>query len=62
LAQTSNIQDYLYATRAINEKAYQIEQNVHIEATFPDVNSHSEIELAFDNLINKASQYAYRNN
>jgi hypothetical protein len=35
---------------------------VHIDATFPNVIDHNEIELAFDNLINKASQYANRKN
>lgn len=39
-----------------------LDQNVHIEASFPNVTEHNEIELAFDNLINKASQYANRKN
>ena len=39
-----------------------LDQNVHIEASFPSVTDHNEIELAFDNLINKASQYANRKN
>lgn len=39
-----------------------LDQNVHIDATFPNVTDHSEIEAAFDNLINKASQYANRKN
>jgi hypothetical protein len=38
----------------------KIEQDVHIEATFPNVTNHSEIEEAFNNLINTASQYANR--
>ena len=38
----------------------EIEQNVHIEASFPNVTSHSEIEEAFNNLINTSSQYAFR--
>ena len=37
-----------------------LEQNVHIEASFPNVSDHNEIEEALNNLINKASQYAYR--
>ena len=37
-----------------------IEQDVHIEATFPNVVNHSEIEEAFNNLINLSSQYANR--
>ena len=40
----------------------QVEQNVHIEASFPNVTQSSEIEMAFDNLVNKASQYANRKN
>lgn len=38
-----------------------IEQDVHIEATFPNVQSSHEIENAFNNLINVASQRAFRN-
>lgn len=37
-----------------------LEQMVTIEAHFPNVTSQSEIELAFDNLVNRASQYANR--
>lgn len=37
-----------------------LEQNVHIEASFPSVTDHNEIEDALNNLINKASQYANR--
>lgn len=37
-----------------------VEQNVKIEATFPNVSNHSEIEEAFNNLVNEAAQYAYR--
>ena len=37
-----------------------LEQNVKIEATFPSVTDHNEIEEAFNNLVNKASQYANR--
>ena len=37
-----------------------LEQNVHIEASFPGVTNHSEIEEAFNNLVNRASQYANR--
>ena len=35
-------------------------QNVQITAEFPNATNHSEIEEAFTNLINKASQYANR--
>lgn len=37
-----------------------LSQEVHIEAHFPDVRERLEIEEAFNNLINKASQYANR--
>jgi hypothetical protein len=39
-----------------------LEQDVHIEANFPNVQDKHEIEAAFDNLINKATQYANRKN
>ena len=38
----------------------ELEQNVHIEAEFPNVTDHNEIEQAFTNLVNMASQYANR--
>ena len=38
----------------------QLEQSVHIEANFPNVTERNEIEEAFNNLINTASQYANR--
>lgn len=37
-----------------------LEQSVHIEASFPGVTDHNEVELAMTNLINTASQYANR--
>lgn len=36
----------------------QIDQQVHIDATFPNVSVASEIEEAFSNLVNQAVQYA----
>ena len=38
----------------------EIVQNIEINADFPDATDHSEIELAFNNLINTASRYANR--
>ena len=35
-------------------------QHVEIHASFPDAVDHSEIEQAFNNLINTASQYVNR--
>ena len=40
--------------------AETIEQNVHIEASFPAVSDRNEVEEAFNNLINTASQFANR--
>ena len=37
-------------------------QTIQIHAEFPDATDHSEIEQAFNNLINTASQYAGRTN
>lgn len=37
-----------------------LDQNVHIDAHFPNVNNHLEIEKAFDNLLNHASQFINR--
>lgn len=40
--------------------AASLEQNVHIEASFPGVTDRNEIEEAFKDLVNLASQYANR--
>jgi hypothetical protein len=37
-----------------------LDQNVHIEANFPSVTDHNEIEEALTTLINRASQFANR--
>ena len=44
----------------VGAAAGALEQNVKIEATFPNVQDKYEIEEAFNNLVNKASQYANR--
>ena len=45
----------------INSPADQIlQQEVTIHADFPNVTDHNEIEIAIDNLINAASQHAYK--
>ena len=36
-----------------------VEQKVQIEANFPNVKNSSQIEEAFTNLVNYASQHAY---
>lgn len=45
----------------INTMVDRLEQSVHIDAQFPNVQDRHEIEEAFSNLINSAAQYAYRN-
>ena len=37
-----------------------LQQEVTIHADFPSVTDHNEIEIAIDNLINAASQHAYK--
>lgn len=46
----------------INKDIQQIEQQVHIDATFPNVSVASEIEEAFSNLVNQAVQYVSQKN
>ena len=43
------------------DRSETLEQQVHIEASFPNVESSSEIQDAFNNLINIASQHALNN-
>lgn len=38
-----------------------VDQNVRIEANFPNVTNSNEIQSALENLVNTASQYAFRN-
>ncbi len=45
---------------SIKDNTQTIEQTVHITAEFPEATDRNEIEAAFDNLINMASQYAFR--
>lgn len=45
---------------AVGEHMQQLEQEVHINANFPNVVNHLEIEEAFNNLVNMASQYVNR--
>ena len=42
---------------AIAAGPQDLNQNVHIEANFPNATDHNEIELALTNLVNRASQY-----
>ena len=43
-----------------NNNETTIEQSVHIEASFPGVTDRNELQEAFNNLVNQASQYANR--
>lgn len=42
----------------VNKDIQQVDQQVHIDATFPNVSVAKEIEEAFSNLVNQAVQYA----
>lgn len=50
----------LLSSPTIGNNDSVIEQHIDIHAEFPNATSHSEIEEAFNNLINQASQYANR--
>lgn len=50
----------LVAAAAVNNNREVLEQNVTIHAEFPNATDHNEIELAFNDLINQASQYVNR--
>ena len=58
--QASNGMGLLSAAGFRDSSNGTLEQNVHIEATFPNVTDHNEIEEAMKNLVNTASQYANR--
>ena len=47
---------------SVGTAAQVIEQEVTIHAEFPNATNHSEIEEAFDTLLNRASQFANRKN
>ena len=46
------------AKLAYQQEPQTIQQDVHIEATFPGVQSAFEIETALKNIVNDISQYA----
>ena len=50
----------LVASGIRDDKSQTLQQEVKITAEFPNVQDHAEIEQAFNNLINQASQYANR--
>lgn len=43
------------------DNSQKLDQNVHIEASFPNVSNSNEIEEAFNNLVNMATQHVYQN-
>lgn len=53
-----NIGDSFTNTGTIPEFKNSIEQEVRIEANFPNVNNSDEIEAAFADLVNQAAQFA----
>ena len=55
-----NLSNSVFSTIGRVGKDSELEQNVHIEATFPGVRDAKEIEDALNNLVNTASQYANR--
>ena len=55
-----NIQDFMSNNFAgFNNNPGFLDQTVHITANFPSVNTRAEIQQAFSNLVNRASQYAF---
>ena len=60
-ATMSSLRD-LFAYTATNNFGSNVEQDIKIYAEFPSATNHSEIEEAFNNLLNTASQYANRKN
>ena len=38
-----------------------VQQQVTIDASFPSVSDRNEIEQAFNNLVNRAAQHAFKN-
>ena len=50
------------SSASVGTAAQVIEQEVTIHAEFPNAQERSEIEAAFDSLLNRASQFANRKN
>ena len=59
IAPNINLSNSLSGFSNSNNGGSLLDQNVHITATFPNVNSRLEIEQALGNLVNRASQYAF---
>ena len=50
----------ILSSPGVRDTGSVIEQSIHIEASFPAAQNRNEIEEAFNNMFNKASQYANR--
>lgn len=46
-----------YTAQSVAIQRQTLDQQVSIQASFPNVSNRGEIEAAFDNLVNRASQY-----
>ena len=62
LQQAAQLSGNLAAAKVGNANGFTdtLEQNVHIEAVFPNVTKSQEIENALNNLVNTASQRSLR--
>ena len=54
----NDLQTNMSAVMSTAARSGLLDQNVHIEANFPNVTQHTEIEQAFNNLVNMASMHA----
>lgn len=61
LSASNGLNSIIHGAGHFNGGNNTLQQEVTIHAQFPNVTERNEIEKAFDNLINKASQYANRN-
>ena len=52
----------ILSASGVQDHSQLLEQMVEIHAEFPNATNHNEIEEAFHNLMNTASQYANRKN
>lgn len=57
---TGGLPGFGFKAAVTNGADTTLQQDVHIDASFPNVSDHNEIELALNNLVNAASQYAMK--
>ena len=55
----NRISDSMKSMTEKQDKRNDLLQNIEIHADFPDAKDAEEIKAAFNNLVNRASQYAY---